>query len=253
MKATIGLDAGHGGSSTGTYSVNTVKDGLFEKDYALELVLLINERLLFNGFKTVLTRTTDVNPGTVVKRAQKFLAAKCNYALSLHFNGFGTESANGTEVFVPYAEKGAGIEAGFYETLGKFFKIRKPFARSNSYYDRNNIFDKKLNINIRKFEDWDDGKDYFGFIRTAWEGGLSADLLEICFLTNPEDFENYIANKEAIADGIARSIVEGYGEKYVSLQTNILNEKLYIPAFRDKEKAETYISGSPGAFLIEGE
>ena len=31
MKATIGLDAGHGGSSTGTYSVNTVKDGLFEK------------------------------------------------------------------------------------------------------------------------------------------------------------------------------------------------------------------------------
>ncbi len=30
MKAKMGIDAGHGGSSSGTYSVNSVKDGLFE-------------------------------------------------------------------------------------------------------------------------------------------------------------------------------------------------------------------------------
>lgn len=55
-KVMIGLDAGHGGNSSGTYSVNTTKDGLYERDFTLELVKLINERLLANGFKTFLTR-----------------------------------------------------------------------------------------------------------------------------------------------------------------------------------------------------
>ena len=99
---------------------------------------------------------------------------------------------------------------GYYKYLGKFFRYRAPFARSNNYYNRNETFDKKLNLETRKFEAWDDQKDYFGFIRTAWERGLSADLIEVCFLTNPKDFKTYNENKDAIADAIARSIVEGY-------------------------------------------
>lgn len=207
---TIGIDPGHGGNSSGTYTVNTPKDGLFERDFTLELSKKVNERLIEHGFKTVLTRTTDTNPGSVNKRAQILADAGCNYAVSIHFNGFGTESANGTEVFVPYGEKAGGIEVGYYKYLGKFFRYRAPFARSNNYYNRNETFDKKLNLETRKFEAWDDQKDYFGFIRTAWERGLSADLIEVCFLTNPKDFKTYNENKDAIADAIARSIVEGY-------------------------------------------
>ena len=41
----IGIDPGHGGAYTGTYSVSTVKDGLYEKDYALELALMVREHL----------------------------------------------------------------------------------------------------------------------------------------------------------------------------------------------------------------
>ena len=211
---TIGLDAGHGGSSSGTYSINSTKDGLFEKHYALDLVKRINERLIEHGFKTVLTRTADVNPGNVSKRAEMLVKAGCDFALSVHFNGFGNESANGCEVFVPYGEKAAGIEAGFYKYLGKFFKLRAPFARSNSYYDRNDTFDKKLNVSTRKFENWDNSKDYFGFVRTCWESGVSADLLEVCFLTNPGDFKTYTEKTDEIADAIARSIVEGFGEEW---------------------------------------
>ena len=104
MKAKIGLDAGHGGSSSGTYSVNSVKDGLLEKDFALEQALLIEKHLLRNGFSVAMTRRTDKNPGNVSERA-KFLAKEnCDFSLSIHFNGFGSESANGTEVFVPFAE-----------------------------------------------------------------------------------------------------------------------------------------------------
>ena len=43
MKAVIGIDAGHGGSSTGTYSCTTKSDGLYEKDYTLELALLTEQ------------------------------------------------------------------------------------------------------------------------------------------------------------------------------------------------------------------
>ncbi len=221
-KILIGIDPGHGGNSSGTYSYNTTKDKLFEKDYALELSFLIRDRLLKNGFDVFMTRTGDVNSGNVSKRAKMCVDAKCNFAFSLHFNGFDDEKANGTEVFVPYAEKLGGIEAGFYKELGKYFRRREPFARSNSYYDRNKTFDKKLNVETRRFEAATNGKDYFGFIRTAWEQGLSADLLEICFLTNKNDFETYIKFKEEIADGIAKSIVEGFGKKYKTEKKKIL-------------------------------
>lgn len=215
MKAIIGLDAGHGGSSSGTYSVNSVNDGLFEKDFALEQALLIEKHLLRNGFGVIMTRRTDENPGNVNERAKICAKGNCDFALSIHFNGFGKESANGTEVFVPYEENLAGIEAGFYKNLGEKFRIREPFARSSSYYDRNKIFDKKLNIITRKFDAVSSEKDYFGFVRTCWENGLSADLLEICFLTNPEDFKNYIENREKIAENIAKDIVTAFGEEFI--------------------------------------
>lgn len=211
---TIGLDAGHGGSSSGTYSVNTPNDGLFEKDFALDLTKKVNARLVEHGFKTVLTRTTDINPGNVSKRAQICVNAKCDYAVSIHFNGFGSESANGTEVFVPYGETAAGIEAGYKKYLGIFFRERAPFARSNNYYNRNETFDKKLNPVTRRFDAVSDKKDYFGFIRTCWENGVSADLLEVCFLTNPNDFKTYTEKTDEIADAIARSIVEGFKQEW---------------------------------------
>lgn len=215
MKAKIGIDAGHGGASSGTYSVKTTADGLFEKDFTLELALLVEKKLLANGFSVVMSRREDKNPGTVSERAKKMAAEKVDFALSIHFNGFGSESANGTEVFVPHGETAAKIEAALFEKLGGFFRVRAPFARSNSFFDRNKTFDKKLNLKTEKFDAVSAEKDYFGFIRTCWESGISADLLEICFLTNEKDFAVYSENREKIADEIAKSIVEAFGEKYI--------------------------------------
>ena len=236
MKATIGIDPGHGGSSSGTYSVNAVRDGLFEKDFTLEQAFLIEEHLLRNGFKTFLTRRTDTNPGNVSQRAEKCVENKADFALSIHFNGFGNESANGTEVFVPHEETLAGIETGFFENLGAFFRKREPFARSNSFYDRNKIFDKRLNVEKRRFEAFSSEKDYFGFVRTCWEKGVSADLLEICFLTNSSDFKKYLDNREKIAEGIAKSIVEGFGEKFVFEKTEEIPKEKPIVKPRIKRK-----------------
>lgn len=216
MKAVIGIDAGHGGNSSGTYTANTVNDGLFEKDFTLEQALMIEQKLIANGFGVVMSRKEDVNPGTVTQRAELMAKGGADFALSIHFNGFEKNSANGCEVYVPYKEKTAGIEAGFLREFKKYFAERKPFAKSNSYYNRGEIFDKKLNTETKRFDAVADTSDYFGFIRNCWQKGISADLLEICFLTNEKDFAVYQQNKEKIADGIAKSIVEGFGEKYVS-------------------------------------
>ena len=238
MKAVIGIDAGHGGSSSGTYSVNTVFDGIFEKDYALEQALLVEKHLVRNGFKVVMTRRSDINPGTVNERAKFCIEKNCDFALSIHFNGFGTEGANGTEIFVPHEENLAGIEARLFDFLVNLFRIRAPFARSSSFFDRNKIFDKKLNPKTRRFDAVSFEKDYFGFVRTCWESGVSADLLEICFLTNKKDFKNYIENREMIAENIAKSIVESFGEEYIFEKNEDILEEKTIAKPRIKRKSD---------------
>lgn len=215
MKAKIGIDPGHGGSSSGTYSASTVRDGLFEKDYALGFSMMLKAALERNGFSVIMTREGDFNPGSVSERAKIVADAGADFALSVHFNGFGDESANGAEVFVPYPEKIAAIESGLYSVLKKFFRIRNPFARSSSYFDKNRIFDKKLDAEAGIFGASENEKDYFGFIRGCRERGISADLLEICFLTNKKDLEQYLEHRDEIAEGIAKSIVEGFGEKFI--------------------------------------
>ena len=250
MAIIIGLDAGHGGSASGTYSINSQKDGLFEEHYTLELCKKVSEKLVEHGFKTVLTRTTDTNPGNVSKRAEMLIKAKCNFCLSLHFNGMSTESPNGCEVFVPYGEKGAGIEAGFQKYLSEFFTIRKPFARASSYYNKNEIFDKKLNVSTRKFEAVSSGKDYFGFIRTCWEAGVSADLLEVCFLTNKKDFETYTNNVDKIADAIARAICEGYKVEWKPKKETAEKKKRFVVkagTFDIKKNAENHVQSLKAA------
>ena len=102
--------------------------------------------------------------------------------------------------------------------------------------DRNDIFNKKLNLSTRRFDAVIVRKDYFGFVRTCWNGGVSADLIEICFLTNPADFKAYTENRKEIADGIARAIVEAFGEKYVSLHTNIPKEPIQPVIQKPKTK-----------------
>lgn len=212
MAIKIGLDAGHSEESRGTYTVEN--NNLFEDYYTLDLCLMIEKILLANGFEVFLTRKDEKAVGNVSDRAEACVAAGCDFAVSIHFNGFGNATANGTEIFVPYAEKAANIEVGFYNCLTKFFKERKPFARSSGTKNHAKILDKKLNLATKKFDAVSNETDYFGFIRTSWQNGLSADLLEVCFLTNRKDFDTYWRNREDIAEGLAKAIIEGFGKTY---------------------------------------
>lgn len=62
--------------------------------------------------------------------------------------------------------------------------------------------------------------DYYGFIREAWKYGVSADLIEICFVTNEKDLNTYLDNQDKVADIIASAIYKAFGVEYTSTVPN---------------------------------
>ena len=90
---TVIIDPGHGAhdsGATGAYGK--------EKDYALDLSLKLKKALESRGFKTRMTRSTDVflSLGQRVAFANRVDDA---VFISIHFNSSGTRSANGIETY----------------------------------------------------------------------------------------------------------------------------------------------------------
>jgi len=100
----IVVDAGHGGSDDGA-----VYNGLKEKDFALDLALLLKERLEAKDYDVFLTRDSDdltgqydannnnrINPTERVELINSFDA---DLVISLHLNSYATDpSVNGLEI-----------------------------------------------------------------------------------------------------------------------------------------------------------
>jgi N-acetylmuramoyl-L-alanine amidase len=79
------LDAGHGGDDTGTHS----RDGVMEKDLAVQLVARVRQALLStHKFRVVLTRTGDANV-TFEQRAATANEAAASYFLTFHAGDLG--------------------------------------------------------------------------------------------------------------------------------------------------------------------
>jgi len=100
----IVVDAGHGGSDDGA-----VYNGLKEKDFALDLALLLKERLEAKDYDVFLTRDSDdltgqydvnnnnrINP---TERVQLINSYNADLVISLHLNSYATDpSVNGLEI-----------------------------------------------------------------------------------------------------------------------------------------------------------
>lgn len=124
MFDTVVIDAGHGGHDSGA-------DGPYgnEKDYTLDTALRLSQKLKALGFKTVLTRATDVFIELSGRAAIANKVANCIF-VSLHFNS-GPSSASGLETFA-LAPQGA-------PATDKNLKERDLIARRGNIRDSENI------------------------------------------------------------------------------------------------------------------
>ncbi len=100
--AVVVLDAGHGGTAkVGGSSANnaTSPSGLLEKDLTLAVARHAELALAAGGHTVRLTRNADVNL-SLVDRAAVAKAARADAFVSIHFNGFGDSTVQGTETWV---------------------------------------------------------------------------------------------------------------------------------------------------------
>src|SRR5262245_38654773 len=100
--AVIVIDPGHGGTAkVGGSSANnaTSPSGLLEKDLTLAVGRHAETALVARGHTVQLTRSADVNLG-LADRAAVARAAQADAFVSIHFNGFGDPTVQGTETWV---------------------------------------------------------------------------------------------------------------------------------------------------------
>lgn len=175
--AVILLDAGHGGTDSGTVGAMGAA-GPTEKTVNLDLTLRTKKALEAMGAKVVTVRNKDVYY-TLNERVEMIRTIKPDLSISIHGNAMGITS--------DYAQS-----AGFL-----------------TYYSYNNIQDAAGIINASVSESMGYPK------RTIRKANLSltrltacpAVLLESAFLTNPDDYEYLLksSNREQLAQAIANA------------------------------------------------
>lgn len=166
------IDAGHGGSAPGKVSVT----GKYEKDFNLSLAQKVEALLQKEEDIDVVMTRTDDSTISLSERSELANRLNSNIFVSIHGNGHGTSSPNGTETLYT---RDASLELAN--------TIHKHLIKATGLKDRRV---KKQNLHVTR------------------ETNMPAVLLEIGFLSNKgdeaqmfdEEFQNRVA--EAIVNGI---------------------------------------------------
>lgn len=164
---TIAIDPGHGGHDPGA-----VGFGRYEKDIALSISKKINANLKTLGFKTVMTRSTDV----YIPLSQRYTIANNNNAnlfVSVHLNS-GASSASGIETL---------------------YKNSKNFA--------NDIQTEMIKATGAR----DRGLKYRSDLAVLNGTKMSASLVEVGFISNSAESSTLATN--SYQDKLAASITKG--------------------------------------------
>ncbi|MGM9912981.1 N-acetylmuramoyl-L-alanine amidase [Floccifex sp.] len=204
----VALDAGHGGSESGTYTYYSEQTGLYEKDYNLKITTYCKEELeKYNNVKVIMTRESDTYL-TLEERCEYAYQQGAHYLISFHLNGLnGTNQ--GAIVFYPnnnyrpdLAEEGKAIAQDILNEL------------TSLGISSMGIQTLTIDGNDERY-DYEDGSmgDYYGIIRGAKKRGMIGLIIEHCFADNKEDFDSFLNSDEKLkalgiadANGIASSL-----------------------------------------------
>ncbi len=104
-KPTIIIDAGHGGHDRGGMPGQRIP----EKEYALDVAKRVDAKLRSAGFRTVMTRSSDVFVG-LGQRCAISNSRRGAVFVSIHFNGAANYDAHGIETYY-YGNRASGALA----------------------------------------------------------------------------------------------------------------------------------------------
>lgn len=178
----IFLTAGHKGPGTGAKSPKSIKNGIDEGAETIWLRDAIAKRLddrwgvcaQLDENKTVLS--------LVVSKIRQLIGKK-DICVDIHFNAAGTPAATGTEVFVPHNAT----------------KFEKDMAGELLAVIKNTLQIKSRGVKS-------EGQSQHS--KLAMLSGFDAEsvLLEICFVSNPNDCAAYYAVRDELAITLADNI-----------------------------------------------
>ena len=175
---TIVIDAGHGGDDPGA-----VNAGRLEKDDNLRLAQAVQQKLLAQGQRVVMTRDSDVFVA-LLTRSEIANDSGADIFVSLHRNAVeNNPSANGVENWV-YTNAAPAAKEYAQTVLSRIVDVG---VQSNRGVKAGN----------------------FSVLRNT---GMPAMLLEMGFITNDRDNELFDQNLDAYAGAIAQALLESLGE-----------------------------------------
>jgi N-acetylmuramoyl-L-alanine amidase len=200
----IVIDPGHGGSNLGTKSV---LDGSYEKEFALDWAKRLAPILETNGWKVLLTRTSDSDI-SLTNRVTFAESNKANLFVSLHFNAAPS----------PADHDEAGIEifcvtpAGMPSTLKRVYEDDPSLVFPNNRFDAENLqYAIQVQRSLLKISGAKDhGVRRARFMTVVRGQNCPAILVEGGYLSNPRE-ARHIADpnyRQKLAEAVASALIE---------------------------------------------
>lgn len=200
----IVIDPGHGGSNLGTRSV---LNGAYEKEFALDWAKRLASILETNGWKVLLTRTTDVDM-SLTNRVTFADACKADLFVSLHFNAAPS----------PTNHEEGGIETfcvtptGMPSTLTRDYEDDITLVFPNNRFDVENLqYAMRVQRSLLKISSArDHGVRRARFMTVLRGQNRPAILVEGGYLSNPREAKRIAepAYRQKLAEAVASALVD---------------------------------------------
>lgn len=173
-------DAGHGGKDSGAIGINKVN----EKDIVLDVNNLVNKYLKTQDMKNINTRTTDTFV-SLNDRSDKANTLGVNSFVSIHCNESDDPQAHGLEIFC-------------YK-----FKYRELADCILSELKADNLYTRLREGGVKEKN-----------LHVVRETNMPACLIELGFISNREDYNLIMNNKDRFAKAIAKGICKFNGASW---------------------------------------
>ena len=196
---TVWLDAGHGGSETGTYAADRRTT---EKTMNLNLDNKLTKLLQDRGYVVRRTRTNDTAVDFVTERSRRANVSDADVFISLHHNAMPTPSAT-------------GIVSFYYENDEDYKpKINQTYHNNQSRVSNSALLTKHIHQNLinmdHKYYPSNPARDHgvqTGTYAVLRETKLPSTLLEFGFIDTWNDFNK--TRNAGYQNGIVNAVANG--------------------------------------------